>query len=44
LKAGFIGVPEYLSCKMQEGYSTQHEPSETKLKTQRKKERRDRVR
>jgi hypothetical protein len=32
LKAGFIGVPEYLSGKMQEGYGTKHEEAETKLK------------
>jgi hypothetical protein len=32
LKAGFIGVPEYLSAKMREGYGIKHEEAETKLK------------
>jgi hypothetical protein len=32
LKAGFIGVPEYLSGKIREGYGIRHEKAETKLK------------
>jgi hypothetical protein len=32
LKAGFFGVPGYLSGKIREGYGTKHEEAETKLK------------
>jgi hypothetical protein len=32
LKAGSIGVPDYSSGEMKEGYDTKHEEAETKLK------------
>jgi hypothetical protein len=31
-KAGFIGAPEYLSGKMQEGYGTKHDKAERERK------------
>jgi hypothetical protein len=32
LKAGFLGVPEYSSGKIREGYGIRNEEAETKLK------------